>query len=163
MIVSTPPVFRAKPATDHKPSIFLAGSIEMGRAEDWQNALIGKIGRNFSIAFNPRRANFDPNWPQTIESENFNVQVKWELEMIKRADVVAFYFQPDTVSPITLLELGIVAASKPKSAFVCCPEGYHRKGNVDIVCEEFGLRTYSTFNKLVEALSSPGIPHGSFA
>ena len=163
MIVSTPPVFRAKPATDQKPSIFLAGSIEMGKATDWQNALINKIGRNFSIAFNPRRADFDPEWGNTITDENFNVQVAWELEMIRRADVVAFYFQPGTISPITLMELGIVAASKPKSAFVCCPDGYHRKGNVDIVCETFGLRTYSTFDKLVETLTSPGIPHGSFA
>lgn len=163
MIVSTPPMFRAKPATAQKPSIFLAGSIEMGKADDWQNYLIGKIGKNFSIAFNPRRADFNPAWGQTLEDENFNVQVSWELEMIRRADVVSFYFQPGTMSPITLLELGIVAASKPKAAFVCCPEGYQRKGNVDIVCETFGLRTYPTFEKLTEALASPSIPHGVYA
>lgn len=162
MIVSTPPVFRAKSATDSKPSIFLAGSIEMGRAADWQNALINNIGKNFSICFNPRRADFDPSWKQGVNEPEFNVQVAWELEMIKRADVVVFYFQPETMSPITLLELGIVAASKPKAAFVCCPEGYHRKGNVDIVCETYGLRTYPTFEALTTTLMSPGIPHGSF-
>ena len=163
MIVSTPPVFRAKSALAQKPSIFLAGSIEMGKAEDWQNLLISKIGKNFSIAFNPRRADFDPAWKQGVNEEHFNIQVTWELDMIERADVVAFYFQPGTVSPITLMELGIVAASKPKAAFVCCPEGFQRKGNVDIVCERYGLRTYPTFDKLAEALASPAIPHGTYA
>lgn len=162
MIISTPPVFRAKPALSPKPSIFLAGSIEMGKAEHWQNSLIKKIERNFSICFNPRRADFDPAWKQGIEEEQFNIQVTWELDMIERADVVAFYFQPGTMSPITLMELGLVCAMKPKAAFVCCPEGFHRKGNVDIMCERYGIRTYESFDKLVDALASPGVMHGNF-
>ena len=162
MIVSTPPVFRAKPATDSKPSIFLAGSIEMGKAPDWQNLLISKIGKNFSIVFNPRRENFDPTWGNNIDDQQFNVQVTWELEMIEKADVIAFYFDPSTKAAITLAELGLVCGLKPKAAFVCCPEGYHRKGNVDIMCERYKLRTYPTFEALTTALSSPGIPHGSF-
>lgn len=162
MIVSTPPVFRAKSATDTKPSIFLAGSIEMGKAPDWQNLLISKIGRNFSIVFNPRRENFDPTWKQGLDEEHFNIQVTWELEMIEKADVIAFYFDPSTTAPVTLAELGLVCGLKPKAAFVCCPEGFHRKGNVDIMCERYGLRTYPTFEALTTALTSPGIPHGTF-
>lgn len=157
MIVSSPPVFRSKPAREFKHSIFLAGSIEMGNAADWQNELIGKIGKNFSICFNPRRPNFDPNWKQGLEEEQFNVQVTWELEMIEKADVIAFYFDPKTNSPITLMELGLVCAMKPKAAFVCCPDGFHRKGNVDIMCERYGLRTFTSLAELTAALVSPSI------
>ena len=157
MIISTPPVFRYKPVGALKPSLFLAGSIDMGRADDWQNELINQIGKHYSICFNPRRENFNPDWPQGIAEEQFNVQVTWEMSMIEKADVVAFYFQPGTNSPITLLELGLVAASKPSAAVVLCPDGFHRAGNVAMVCERYGIRTVDTMAHLIAALATPTV------
>lgn len=157
MIISKPPVFRFKPAGFTKPSIFLAGSIEMGQAEDWQERLTNELGKHYSILYNPRRDQFDPNWKQGIEEPQFNIQVTWELEMIERADVITFFFDPATKAPVSMLELGLAAIMKPHATHVLCPEGFWRKGNVDIVCERYGLKTYENFPKLIAGLCSPSV------
>ena len=50
------------------------------------------------------------------------------------------YFDPETKSPISLLELGLFANSG--KIHVICPEGFWRKGNVDIVCDEYNIPMY---------------------
>ena len=47
------------------------------------------------------------------------------------------YLDPATKSPVSLLELGLHARSG--KLIVCCPEGFWRKGNVDIVCQHHGV------------------------
>jgi hypothetical protein len=54
----------------------------------------------------------------------------------ERASIIAMYFAPNSQAPITLLELGLFARSG--RLVVCCPEGYWRKGNVDVVCATYG-------------------------
>lgn len=126
-----------------KRLVFLAGSIEMGKAEDWQSqvaAAIHGVDEHIVVA-NPRRVAWDSSWAQSIENPSFREQVEWELDHIDRADMVVFYFQPDTLSPITLLELGkhLARGDAAKSTIVCCPDGYWRKGNVEVVCARHGL------------------------
>lgn len=60
------------------------------------------------------------------------------------ADIIAVYFDPNTLSPITLLELGLHAASG--KLIVCCPDGFWRKGNVRIVCERFNIPLFNDYN-----------------
>ena len=62
------------------------------------------------------------------------------------------YFSPETKSPITLLELGIYAVATPEKLLVCCPEGFWRKGNVDIVCAKYGVRQEATLQGLIAAV-----------
>jgi hypothetical protein len=119
-------------------SIFLAGSIEMGKAIDWQSKVQDILKDSPVVIFSPRRDDWDSSWKQDINEPKFNEQVTWELDHIDQADYIFMYFDPNTKSPITLLELGILAAS-PTKVLVCCPEGYWRKGNVDIVCQRYGI------------------------
>lgn len=81
------------------PKIFLAGSIEMGIAEDWQTALIKKLRSEDVTIMNPRRDDWDSSWEQSIENKQFHEQVTWELSNIETADLVVFYFAPETKSP----------------------------------------------------------------
>jgi len=138
--VCTPPVFRYKPAGDDRPTVFLAGSIEMGAAEDWQSIAIEELKVYTSIIYNPRRDDWDSSWKQDISDPQFNVQVNWELEMLEKSDIVIFYFDPNTKSPITLMELGYMA--RRSNVYVCCPNGFWRKGNVDIICERNGIMMF---------------------
>jgi hypothetical protein len=56
-------------------SVFLAGSIEMGAAEDWQVEL-PKNFENESVTFyNPRRDEWDSSWKQEQSNPQFNHQV----------------------------------------------------------------------------------------
>jgi len=127
-----------------KKSIFLAGSIEMGKAEDWQNELGSwLIERNFNV-FNPRRTDWDSSWIQTYENPQFNQQVKWEMNALDKANFILMYLAPETISPISLLELGLHADSK--KLFVICPEGFWRKGNVEVVCSIYDIPLFNSFD-----------------
>jgi hypothetical protein len=149
-IVKYPPCFFQKPVHAHLPSFFLAGTIDMGHSVDWQSYSIDVLSEHASVIYNPRRDNWDSSWTQEIDSPEFNVQVNWELEHIEKADYVLMYFAPESQSPITLLELGIVAAKYPNKLLVSCPDGFWRKGNVDIVCNRYGVRTYETLDVMLQ-------------
>jgi hypothetical protein len=128
-------------------SVFLAGSIEMGKAVDFQRMIIEAADHIPYIFYNPRRADWNSAWQQVKENKDFRQQVEWELDALEAADVILMYFDPKTISPISLLELGIFSHSK--KMIVCCPEGYFRKGNIDIVCEKYGIRQVDTLEELV--------------
>ena len=135
----------------YRHKVFLAGSIEQGTARDWQKELCEKLkDEKHLIVYNPRRKVWDPSLPQTIDNEVFNEQVTWELDKLDKATVIPMYFEPGTKSPITLLELGLYATSG--KLIVCCPEGFWRKGNVDIVCREYGIEQVDTLDGLLEAV-----------
>ena len=129
--------------------VFLAGSIEMGKAENWQAKIteaISTLGKNV-IVYNPRRDDWDSTWEQNIENDNFYEQVRWELQALDDSDLIAMYYDPNTTSPISLLELGLHARSN--KLIVCCPEGFYRKGNVDIVCERYGIPVLNSWVEFV--------------
>lgn len=128
-------------------SVFLAGSIEMGAAIEWQAQVTDALRDLDIIVLNPRREAWDATWPQSIDFAPFREQVEWELEAQEKADLLVFYFAPDTKAPITLLELGLAARRR---AIVCCPDGYWRKGNVDVVCRRYGIAQVSSLEALIE-------------
>jgi hypothetical protein len=132
-------------------SVFLAGSIEQGAAEDWQTKVIKHINdevKTFKDAyyiFNPRRDSWDASWVQSIDNPQFNEQVNWELTALDISKKILMYFDPNTKSPISLLELGLYANSR--KLIVCCPNGFWRKGNVDIVCKRYEIPLYSDLDR----------------
>jgi hypothetical protein len=134
----------------HK-SIFLAGSIEMGIAIDWQNQLIEAVKDCQGVLLNPRRTDWDASWEQTIDNPAFKEQVNWELAGLEIADLIVYYFAPQTKSPITLLELGLYA--RLGKIVVCCPDGFWRKGNIDVVCERYGVKQVEKLEDLVHKVS----------
>lgn len=133
-------------------NVFLAGSIEMGVAEKWQEKVIAALSDKPIRFLNPRREDWDSSWKQDIDNDNFVEQVIWELSSLELAQIVIMYFDPNTKSPISLLELGLHA--KEQKLVVLCPEGFWRKGNVDVVCEYYGINQVDTFDELIEFIRS---------
>lgn len=116
-------------------NLFLAGSIEMGKANMWQKQVVEAF-KDYNIhILNPRRDDWDASWEQSITNPQFRQQVNWELDGLDFSDIVIMYFQPDTLSPITLQELGAYSKSLANRLLVICPKGYWKKGNVDIMCK----------------------------
>jgi hypothetical protein len=132
------------------PSVFLAGSIEMDDAPRWQDQLAAALVDTELVVLNPRRDEWQVEWEQRARCEPFREQVEWELEGLERADLVCFYFAPGTKSPISLLELGLLAHTD--RAVVCCPEGFWRLGNVEIVCARYGIPLLASLDELAEHL-----------
>jgi hypothetical protein len=137
--------------TEHNCSVFLAGSIEMGKAEDWQKRIENHFIKTEVTLFNPRRDDWDSSWTQEQSNPQFNYQVNWEMNRLEEADIVFMYFSPETMSPISLLELGLHAND---NIIVCCPKGFWRKGNVDIVCTRYGIPLFENLEDAIGALST---------
>lgn len=147
MIIRSPEPILVPEAFRKKPIIFLAGSIEMGKAVLWQNKVEQEL-MDKAITLNPRRLDWDSSWTQSIDHPQFREQVEWELRALEIATAVAMYFDPDTMSPISLLELGLYANNRKLT--VCCPDGYWRKGNVDVTCRYYLTRQVATLEMLID-------------
>lgn len=135
-----------------KTSIFLAGSIEMGAAENWQDRVeryfANKQYPDFYVLFNPRRDKWDSSWEQSYESPEFYQQVSWEMEALDRATRILMYFDPNTKSPISLLELGLYASSG--KLIVVCPKEFWRNGNVEAVCQKYMIPLYRDLDEALK-------------
>jgi len=134
LVVKPPAPLHAAPGTTR---IFLAGSIEMGGAEDWQARVEAALADAPVTLWNPRRDDWDASWRQSLDEPRFVEQVEWELRAQEEADRILMYLAPGTLSPVSLLELGLFARSG--KLVVCAPEGFARKGNVDVVCRRYGV------------------------
>jgi Nucleoside 2-deoxyribosyltransferase like len=145
----------------HGSVVFLAGSIEMGAAEDWQAEFASLLADEDVTILNPRRDDWDSSWEQSVTNPTFRQQVEWELSGLDRADIIVMYLDPATKSPVSLLELGLHA--RGGKLVVCCPDGFWRKGNVDVVCERYGIARVESLPDLVERVRSrlPEAPDGN--
>lgn len=129
-------------------TIFLAGSIDNGSAEDWQAGVEKHFAdRSDILLLNPRRDDWGASWKQDITDPQFFQQVTWELNGLDRADHILLYFAPGSKAPISLLELGLYAGSGKVA--ICCPVGFWRRGNVEIVAERFGIPFYEGLEGLL--------------
>ena len=147
MIVVVSP---AVPPPGLRPSLFLAGAIDEGRAEPWQDEVIEQLRDLDGVVLNPRRAEWQPGWAQRADDPEFVRQVQWELEGIEHADVVLMVFTKDAAAPVSLVELGL--RSHIGRMVVVCPAGFWRKGNVDLVCDRYGILRCETLAQGVAAV-----------
>lgn len=135
---------------DTNYKVFLAGSIEMGKADKWQDKVANSLesyGDELAL-LNPRRDDWDSSWKQEKTNPVFRQQVLWELEALENCDMIAMYFDPKTKSPITLLELGQFA----NKIELVCPDNFWRKGNVELFAERYGIKTHNSLEELVTAI-----------
>lgn len=130
-VVHYPP---ARPTLDI-PSVILYGSID--KAVNWQNEIAKSLSDLPIAILNPSREDWDSSWVEDISFPKFKEQVEWEMDYAQQADVIAFYYGPATDAPISLLELGMYAGTG--KVVVCCHPNYKKKGNVQIVCDRYGI------------------------
>lgn len=119
----------------------------MGAAEHWQEMVVKRLADEPVLILNPRRDDWNGEWEQRKENPEFRQQVEWELNALAQSDHIVCYLDPSTKSPISLLEMGLYAQSGKLS--VVCPEGFWRKGNVDIVCEKYGFPQFDSLDALI--------------
>jgi hypothetical protein len=145
---------------EENKSLFLAGTIEMGNSRDWQAEVIDFIKRSNIESlniFNPRRVVFDQN-----DKEEIYNQITWELDNIAQSDFIFMNLCKDTVSPISLLEIGLILSLLKTSdlTFIIHVEhGYLRDQNVAVTLNHWAFHNpkvkvfFSTENKSTYAES----------
>ena len=144
---------------------FLAGSIEMGTAGHWQEKVASALSDLDVVFLNPYRRDFDASQEQRASNKHFAEQVNWELDNIMSSNVMFFYFDPSTKAPITLAEFGMivgitgvlapfsdVVGKKLFEVVIVCPDGYWKKGNVEVMCERVGFDVLNDFDSGVQRL-----------
>ena len=105
-------------------SLFLGGGIT--GCHDWQATLTRLLRNTDLVLINPRRA----IWPMD-DPEASAKQIEWEYEHLQKATMIAFWFAPETLCPITLFEYGKwLVRNKP--LFVGCHPDYKRKLDVEV-------------------------------
>ncbi|KAF2112493.1 hypothetical protein BDV96DRAFT_454669, partial [Lophiotrema nucula] len=135
------------PVYQNELSLFLAGSIEMGKAIAWQRDMCNRMQHLPITIANPRRGYWDPKAKPQPNDEGFRRQVQWELAALEKADVICFFFDVKTMSPVTMMELGLWA--KSKKIVVCCGDGFWRRGNVHITCERYEVPCVDDYSEMV--------------
>lgn len=127
-------------------SIFLAGTIDNGKSIDWQLDM-EEILKDYNVTLlNPRRDNWNPK----ATKEDMIKQINWEMDNLDKCDVIFMNILEDSLSPITLLELGLYANSS--KMIVTCHEEFWRKINVDVVCGRFNIPIYNEFYEAINVL-----------
>jgi len=139
------------------PLLFLSGSISL-TTPTWQESLIASLSDTPTpiTILNPHRPDWDGSWRESLDFPPFVEQVNWELDGLENADVVAMYFGAHAKAPISLLELGITMGNvrrAGKKVVICCPEGYWKRGNVQIVAARAGVEVVGTVEELVVKVS----------
>ena len=131
-------------------TIFLAGAIDQGKAEDWQKKVARALDNFNVLVLNPRRDDWDASWEQTADNPEFRQQVEWEFHAQEDADLIVFVFTKDSKAPITFYEMGRFGASK--DALVCAEDGFYRQGNLDIYCQLDNIPIYHNLDDMIADL-----------
>lgn len=85
----------------------------------------------------PFQPNWTAEWREDLDDASFRVQVGWELARQDGAAVVAVFFDARSQSPVSLLEFGLCARSG--KAVVGCDRDFWKRGNVEAVCQRYGV------------------------
>jgi len=130
---------------ENNVTLFLAGSIESGKASLWQDEIIKQLSVvDNLLIFNPRR----PVWTD-LDQKNLELQIEWELMNLDRSDIIYFYFDPNTQSPVTLLELGLF---HERNIIVYCPKEYFRHQNIVTTGHMMDFFVTDDYEESVDAL-----------
>lgn len=108
-------------------SIFLAGGIS--NCADWQTLVADRLAAETdAVIYNPRRTDFD----MSAYEEVSRAQIKWEYHALRLSTVNLFWFPPETLCPVTLLELGsAMERLRPGALMVGCDPEYQRLFDVE--------------------------------
>ncbi|THC97165.1 hypothetical protein EYZ11_003330 [Aspergillus tanneri] len=132
-------------------SVFLAGTTSKIDMSDWRETLSASLSDVPVTIYDPYRADWDSSWREDINFAPYRKQVEWELDKQDKADIVVIHFHPATQAPVSLLEFEIWARV-PGKVITVCPEGYWKRGNVQIVCRKFGVEMVDNVDGLKEAV-----------
>ncbi len=123
--------------TANKFSVFLAGTIDLGKGIEWQKEVEAGLSDTDAIILNPRRDVWDWNTPMDPNNEMFRGQVLWELAALESSSLVALYLAPNSESRVSLIELGLYLRSG--KLVVSCDPSFSRYGNVFLSCEKYKI------------------------
>lgn len=126
----------------NKECIFLAGSMAAKSEINWRQTVVDELQESYHF-LDPTNPNHD-----TLEDLEMRKHIKWELDELKKADYIIMNFLPDSLSPISMVELGMYIATN--KLIVVCPKEFYKWRYIDTLCKEYNT---PIFNQLEEVLT----------
>lgn len=135
-------------------SVFLAGSIEMGTAVNWQklfainlmSALQESKNKVDVTFYNPRR----DNWNADASDQEVAWQIQWEQERLRRSDFIFMFLDSNTTSPISLLEYGEYVNSG--KLILVCDNRFYRYTNLLETAKFWNKENKVIFNDMYKGM-----------
>jgi hypothetical protein len=127
----------------NKLKVFLGGSIDNGSTIDWQSQVAKQLTSLDIDVYNPRCK----NWNKDASENELEEQIKWELDAQEKATIRLYYFVDGSLSPITLLELGLFGSKQ--YTFVCCSPKFWRYTNIQITCSYLKIPLFTTLDEVI--------------
>ena len=119
--VESPEVWKRLPG---QPSVFLAGGIT--GCPNWQWEVARQLNMTNYAVLNPRRKTF-------VDTRGAaELQIEWEFQHLRKADLIAFWFCKETVQPIALFELGAWSQGTDPAVLIGVELGYPRALDIHI-------------------------------
>ena len=127
-------------------TLFLAGAIDMGRAENWQQAVIaGLESRDDLIILNPRRVAFNNMSPELADE-----QMLWEFDALERANTVFMWFPGNSTAHTSFFEAGFYWQSG--KLFVGADPQYHRYRYLQLMADRYRIELHSSLSMMIDRL-----------
>ena len=127
-------------------SIFLAGGI-IG-CGDWQSKMTELLSGTKLDILNPRRNNFPDKEKEPYAT---TIQIKWEFDHLRKADMILFWFPKEGLCQTSLYEIGAWAMTD-KPLFVGIEPGYVKEKG--LTAQLSLVRPYIPIVRSLEGLSS---------
>ena len=127
-------------------SLFLAGGIT--KCTDWQAEIALRLSRFDITVFNPRRKITPKGYLDIVK------QIEWEYYRLRRVTIVAFWFAPETLNPITLFELGATLARGHSEIIVGVSPKYKRRLDVIEQCKLQHQQVMTGFDQFTQEIKS---------
>lgn len=131
--------------TPDQPSVFLAGGFT--GCSNWQIELAKMLRNTNYVVLNPRRKTIVDS-PESAE-----IQINWEFEYLRKADLISFWFCNNAIQPIALFELGAWSGNKDPAVVIGVEPGYPRALDIRIQMGLLGRnRIVSTLEDLAKEI-----------
>jgi len=128
----------------NKPTLFLAGSIDLELEGNWRLEISNELGTNINY-LDPTHVNH-----AKLDKLGWQEHIEWELEAMEMADFILLNFLPEAQSPISLVELGLNSLSK--KLVVSCPPEFHQSQYVHVFCNHYSLPVFDELKPAVELI-----------
>ena len=125
-----------------KECIFLAGSMAAKSEVNWRQTISTNLQEKYHF-IDPTNPNHD-----VLNDAQMREHIKWEFDGMKRADYIIMNFLRDSLSPISLVELGMNINNE--KLIVICPKEFYKWRYIDTLCKEHNT---PIFNQLEEILN----------
>lgn len=125
-----------------KEYIFLAGSMVTEPEVNWRQTVVNNLQESYHF--------LDPTNPNhnSLGDVEMREHIKWEFNGLRIADYIILNFLPDSLSPISMVELGMYIATR--KLIVVCPKEFYKWRYIDTLCKEYNT---PIFNQLEDVLN----------